>query len=205
MVPDHGEILKAFFKANEHEYNFESKEECGRYTENALLYLREVTFDERYKHLRKYGSSTQYNGHAIDVLAYDNRGLDGGSEIMEIDILKDAESSEANHSWQVRNTPYKPKDLMEPEEIGVPVPGNTVPWVGYNEQGFEALKRQLSYDYSRRPQGADFDVTVWAARVFHSTYMGPDRIPLGFDAAMKKHRPEWCSALGVPVDDHWEV
>ncbi len=78
-------------------------------------------------------------------------------------------------------------------------PANTVPWVPYDENGFQELKRTLAYDYARRPQGADFDVTVWAARVFHSSTMGPEKVPLGKEAAMNKHRPEWCGALGVPV------
>jgi hypothetical protein len=30
--------------------------------------------------------------------------------------------------------------------------------------------------------------------------MGPEKTPLGLNAAIKKHRPEWCAALGVPVD-----
>jgi hypothetical protein len=80
-----------------------------------------------------------------------------------------------------------------------------VPWVPYDENSFQTLKKQLAYDYGRRPQQADFDVTVWAARVFHSQYFGPEGKPLGFDIAMRKHRPEWCAALGVPVDDHWET
>lgn len=74
-----------------------------------------------------------------------------------------------------------------------------VPWVGYDEGSFQELKRQLAYDYARRPQGADWDVTVWAARVLHSATMGPERVPLGQVAALAKHRPEWCGALGVAV------
>ena len=33
--------------------------------------------------------------------------------------------------------------------------------------------------------------------------MGPDKKPLGLDAAIKRHRPEWCAALGIPVDNYW--
>ena len=83
-------------------------------------------------------------------------------------------------------------------------PDNSVPWVAYDESLFNLrLQQQLAYDYGRRPQNADFQVTTWAARVFHSTYMGPEKKPLGFDEALKKHRPEWCGALGVIVDNTW--
>jgi hypothetical protein len=86
------------------------------------------------------------------------------------------------------------------EPASAPV-DDMVPWVGYDENGFNELKRQLAYDYARRPQGADFDVSVWAARVFHSAYMGPEKTPLGLVAAVDRHQVEWCAALGVSVKD----
>lgn len=85
---------------------------------------------------------------------------------------------------------------------------NVVPWVGYDEGGNKELKRQLAFDYGRRPQGADWDVSIWAARVFHSAYMGPAKLPLGMAKALMKHRLEWCAALGVPVipiPDSWNI
>lgn len=204
-VPDRSAQLKEFFDVNHNDYNFEDKNECGRYTENALEYLRMHNGNENFYHLRKYGSATQYQEHAIDVLAYDNREdkQSGETDIMEIDILKDAETEGASHSWQVRNTPYEPKDLMDPSEIGEPVPGNTVPWVGYNEQGFERLKRMLKHDYERRPQGPDYDVSVWAGRFFHNHYMGPERIPLSEQASLERVKIELCSSLGIPLDDYY--
>ncbi len=94
-------------------------------------------------------------------------------------------------------------DAVEPPTNGQP-PANTVPWVPYDEAGFnDRVRQQLHYDYNRRPQGADFYVGVWSARVFHSAYMGPDRTPLGMDAAIRKHRPEWCAVMGIAVDDVW--
>lgn len=202
-VPNDFNILQSYFNINKHKYNFVHKEDCGKFTEAFLVHLRKETGNNRYCHLRKSGSATQYNQHAIDVLAYDNREQGDGTPIMEIDILGAAESANAHATWQVRETPYQPKDLMQPEEIGAPPSVKMVPWVGYNEGGFQQLKAQLAYDYRRRPQEADFDVTVWAARVFHSTFMGPDGIPLGLNAAIRRHRQEWCDALGVPVDDTW--
>lgn len=202
MVPNYLHLNRAFFDSNAHNYNLTTKEGCGKYTEHFLETLRDTTGDKRFKHLRKYGSQTQYNGHAIDVLAFDNRGQGDGTPIMETDILGDGESVNARPTWQVRETPYSADILMEPEEIGEPDETAMVPWVGYDENGFQNLKKQLDYDYSRRPQGADFDVTVWAARVFHSSTMGPNKKPLGLEKAIVKHREEWCGALGIPQDNH---
>jgi hypothetical protein len=120
--------------------------------------------NENFYHLRKYGTQTQYNKHAIDVIAYDNRGNNDGTPIMEVDILQNAETPGAKPSWQVRNTAYEPKDLMDPSEIGEPEPGDMVPYVPYNESDSQELKRTLAYDYARRPQGVDWDAIVWAAR-----------------------------------------
>lgn len=201
-VPNRSALLQEFFDINHTDYDFESKSECGRYTEDALDYLRMHNGNENFYHLRKYGSATQYNGHAIDVLAYDNRGTGDGTPIMEADILQNAETPGASHSWQVRETPYQPKDLMDPSEIGEPVPSNMVPWVPYNEQGFQRLKNMLAHDYARRPQDADFDVSVWAGRYFHNAYMGPERIPLGEQGALERVKPELCDALGIPNDGY---
>ena len=204
-VPNDFTILETYFKAHTSEYNFASKEDCGLFTERFLVHLRNTTGNIRYKHLRKYGPATQFNKHAIDVLAYDNRNAEDGTPIMEIDILGGAESSNAVPTWQVRETVYQVKDLMEPEEVesGPADPVNMVPWVSYNEQSFERLKRMLKHDYSRRPQGADFDVSVWAARMFHNQYMGPEGKPLGEQAALERIKVELCSALSIPLDDYY--
>jgi len=86
-----------------------------------------------------------------------------------------------------------------PNYLHTIVPSSMVPWVVYDENGFQELKRELAYDYTRRPQGADFDVSVWAARTFHNAFMGPDKTPLGMTAGIARARNEWCAALGVPV------
>lgn len=86
-----------------------------------------------------------------------------------------------------------------------PLTSDSVLYTAYQGDTSNAeLKRTLAYDYARRPQGADFDISVWAFRVQHSALMGPippsqGGKPLGLINAVTKHRPEWCGALGVPV------
>jgi len=206
-VPNRFTLLQGFFNANKDDYNFVRKEDCGKFTEDFLELLRESAGNEDFYHLRKYGSATQYNKHAIDVLAYDNREhkKDDETDIMEVDILGSAESVNANPTWQVRNTPYQEKDLMDLDEIGNGAVTDMVIYQPYQgDSSNSELKRILSFDYSRRPQGADWDVSVWAFRVQHSALMGPvspssGGRPLGLVAAIEKHRIEWCQALGVPV------
>lgn len=206
-VPNYFIMLQLYFAEHSGKYDFSHKEECGRFTENWLIHLRNKTGDLRFKHLRKYGNRTQYNKHAIDVIAYDNRNFENGTPIMEVDILGNAESIDQINkptvpTWQDRNTAYEPKDLMEPSEIGERVESNTVPWTVYNEQGFERLKKMLMHDYGRRPQGPDFDVSVWAGRYFHNQYMGPNKIPLGENEALRRVKGELCIALGIPNDGY---
>jgi hypothetical protein len=83
----------------------------------------------------------------------------------------------------------------------IPVPPEkTVPYEPYwGDPESDYLGRLLVFDYGQRPQLIDAESMRWTSRVFHSAYMGPDGIPLGLDAAIIKHRPEWCNALGVPV------
>lgn len=81
----------------------------------------------------------------------------------------------------------------------LPPVGDMVPWVGYDENGFQRLKNILVHDYGRRPQGADFDVSIWAGRYFHNCYMGPEKKPLGEQKALERVKPELCGALGISV------
>lgn len=82
-----------------------------------------------------------------------------------------------------------------------PNPGKTVPWIEYNENGFQRLKNMVAHDYGRRPQGPDYDVSVWSGRYFHNCYMGPDGIPLGEQKALERVKPELCASLGIPLAD----
>jgi hypothetical protein len=210
MVPDYTNLSKSFFSAHSNEFDLSTNEGCGKYTEAFVKYARGV--DTKVGHLKKSPGQTQYNGHANDAVLYPV-GNDA-NDYHAVDIIARAEQPKPWYpdsdrqppegQWsEDKNTAYKSSDWMA--EPGAPQPSNMVPWVAYDENSFQGLKQQLAYDYGRRPQGADFDVSVWSARVFHSTYMGPNKTPLGMSAAVHKHRPEWCAALGVPVDDTWFV
>lgn len=205
-------LCNTFFDNNAHKFDLTEAVGCGKYTEALVKHLRDQGF-VKIGHLKKFGGATQYNGHAIDAFLWREGDL---SLYRAIDVVANAESKppygDPNTTPPNRQPPakgfgideprYQDSDWMaEPSNGGQPVPTNMVPWVHYNEGGFQELKRHLAYDYARRPQGADFDVSVWAARTFHNAFMGPEpqKVPLGMDAGMARARNEWCSALGVPV------
>jgi hypothetical protein len=196
-----------FFALHSHEYDMAHKDECGRYMQALIPYLQNKGFVD-VGFLRKNPSQTQYQGHAIDALAYDL----GGNLTHAIDVIGNAEQP---HPWNSEGGHNRPdpvasfnedtatayptnRDWLSEPDVE-PNPTNMVPWVPYDENSFQELKRTLAYDYARRPQGADFDVSVWAARTFHNAYMGPEKTPLGMTAGVSRARNEWCSALGVPV------
>lgn len=203
------QIHRDFFAARSGEFDLSHAEGCGKYTEAWVRYAQAVGYP-KVGHLKKNPSQTQYAGHAIDAFLYNEPASETEPLLQAVDIIARAEAkppyTSANPApaanWGVDIPRYTEADWMENPGDGGEGGGesdNVVPWTAYNEQGFEELKRQLAFDYGRRPQAADFDVTVWAARVFHSCYMGPSGTPLGMEAALLKHRPEWCAALGVPV------
>lgn len=201
-----------FFDDHSLEFDLSLNEGCGAYTEAFVRHAQSHNYP-KVGHLKKSGGATQYNGHANDAFLY-NEMVPPSGLLQAVDIIARAEQKppygpgkEApGKNFGIDEPRYKVSDWQEKPDNGGENNEHDfeVPWVPYNENGFDVLKKQLKYDYGRRPQNADFDVSVWASRVFHSCYMGPDGKPLGFVAAMKKHRPEWCQALGVSVDDHWE-
>lgn len=197
-VPNYSAQSKAFFDIKNPKYDFQHKEDCGKYTEEFVIYFRDVIGDKNIFHLRKYGAATQYNGHAIDaILYYDHeRGT-----YQSVDLIGAAEGPDENASgtWTVQQVYYEAKDAYLIGDEPPIEPGNTVPYVPYNESGNERVKRVLEHDYARRPQGADFDVSVWAGRYFHNCYMGPEGTPLGEQGAIERIKPELCAALGIPI------
>lgn len=206
MVPNLTAISKAFFALHNQSYDLSTNEGCGKYTETFVTEMRMT--NNKVFHLKKNPGQTQYNGHANDTILYKD-ALTDFNLYSAVDIIGNAEQHKpwlptpgGNEpplgQWIVDIPRYTDADLMLIGSTPNPTT-NKVPWVSYDEKGFQQLKNLLAFDYGRRPQNADFDVSVWAARVFHSAYMGPEKNPLGFDAALTKHRPEWCAALGVPV------
>lgn len=151
-----------------------------------------------------FGLNGKRGNPAADQLSWDALNWQGDPDDPEnvIDCVAGAGGPNPSVTWQITNSTgywHNPYSFSTYYNYGDDSPEGYVPWVQYDENGFQELKRQLAYDYARRPQGADFDVSVWAARVFHSCYMGPEKEPLGMEAALVKHRAEWCAALGVPV------
>jgi hypothetical protein len=195
----------AFFLANSDEFDLSTKEGCGKYIEALVIDAQNKGWD-KVGHLRKRPDQTHYRGHAVDAILW-NEPING--LLQAIDVIINAEAKppygsgneEPSAGFGIDIPRYRTSDWLKSPMIGRTVA--TVPWVPYNENGFDRLKEQLKYDYGRRPQDADFDVTVWSARVFHSAYMGPEGIPLGLEEAMLKHRLEWCDALGISVDGVW--
>lgn len=222
MIPTELEELhSSYWDAHHTQYDMATNEGCGKYTEAFVKYGRAQGYI-KLGHLKKNPGQTQYNGHANDAVLYNDGTGNPNGLLQAIDIIARAEQP---HPWkgEVPNDPhtgndppeknwgidiprYKESDwFAEPSNGGNPVPVNTVPWVGYPGDASNAeLKRILSFDYSRKPQGADFDVSVWAFRVMYTNLMGlvpPSQggKPLGMTASVEHHRPEWCGALGVPI------
>lgn len=200
MLPDHSFRVKTYFDANKHKYDFHTIEGCGRYTEDCLREcLRPV--DDNWGLLKYNGNGTKYNGHRIDSVLYRIPEPGQNSLLTSVDIIKDAETNHASSGWSKDQPRYTLDDWI-PHPQAPPSHIKVVPWVGYNENGFNRLKKMLIHDYARRPQGPDFDVSVWAARCFHNQYMGPEGIPLGELGALQRVKKELCESLGIPNDNY---
>lgn len=203
-------VFDDFYDAHTHEYDLTENEGCGKYTEAAVKHAQNSGYS-KVGHLKKNPGQTQYNGHANDAFLY-REAADANNPLYQaVDIIYAAEAK----------PPYSPSNPAPDKNFGIDIPRYTdadwlaepdgeggendrqVPWVAYDENGFQRLKNMLAHDYGRRPQGADFDVSVWAGRYFHNCYMGPEGIPLGEDAALKKIKPELCAALKIPMDDYY--
>jgi hypothetical protein len=212
MIPTQlKKLCDKFFDDNAHDFDMATNEGCGEYMELLVPFCQAHSFAE-VGHLRKNPSQTQYNGHANDAIAYDL----GNNLTHAVDCIANAEQP---HPWvsEGGTNPDPAKNfgedtinayktdtdwLEKPNDEG----GEhdmTVPYVPYDEKGFQRLKNMLAHDYARRPQGADFDVSIWAGRYFHNCYMGPEGIPLGEQAALERIKPELCAALGIPVDNYY--
>jgi hypothetical protein len=206
MIPTELEEIHQNFWDNHHsEYNMTTNEGCGKYTEAWVRYAQNNGY-VKVGHLKKNAGQTQYNGHANDAFLYaDGEGnLEGLYQA--VDIIGAAESTDPNNpprvNWGVDIPRYKDSDWLKEPGSSVPPNTNVVPWVPYNEQGFERCKKMIKHDYERRPQGPDYDVSVWSARFFHNHYMGPDRVPMTEDAALSRVKGELCKALRIPNDGY---
>lgn len=201
-IPDDLEVFnKEFWNQYAARYDMTTQQGCGEYTEAWVESAKEMF--PKVENLKKNPGQTQYNGHAIDAFLYAEPFSETNHLYQAVDIIAAAESTDPANppkvNWGEDEPRYTAADIWH-GDTGNGSTGDSVPWMPYDENSFQSLKSILAYDYGRRPQAADFDVSVWAARVFHSAYMGPNKQPLGLQAAIAKHRPEWCEALGVPLD-----
>lgn len=205
-------LVDDFFNHHAHEYDMTENSGCGQYMEALVPFCQSHGFP-KVGHLKKTGGATQYNGHANDAFLYADGEGNPDSLFQAVDVIANAESKPPytpSHQppakgWSVDIPRYTADDWLKEPDNGNGN-GNTnpnmVPWVTYNEQGFERLKKMLKHDYERRPQGPDYDVSAWAGRFFHNCYMGPERIPLGEDAALSRVKGELCNALGISNDGY---
>lgn len=200
MIPNQlRQVTDKFFIDNKHRFDFSHADGCGKYMEALIPYLQKNGFEEA-GFLRKYGTQTQYNGHAVDALLWKTDSI---NLLQSVDVVKDAESNHASAGFSVDEPRYQHKDwLQSPMTDTYGPPENKVPYVPYNENGFQRLKRMLIHDYGRKPQGADFDVSVWAGRYFHNCYMGPNGHPLGEQGALERIKPELCESLKISNDGY---
>lgn len=205
MIPSQLEQLhRDFWGISHFQFDLTTNEGCGKYTETWVKYAQNHGYS-LVGHLRKNPSQTQYNGHANDAFLYADGSDNPGELFQAVDLIGAAESTDPMNpphiNWGVDLPRYTIKDWMkEPGQASNPT---TVPYVAYNENGFQRLKKMLAHDYARRPQGADYDVSVWAGRYFHNCYMGPTGTPLGEDGALKRIKPELCASLHIDVDNYY--
>lgn len=198
------QLFDAYFEIHAHNYDLSTVGDCGKYMEAVIPYAQAHGY-AKVGFLKKTGTGTQYNGHAIDSFLYDEP-VPPSNLLQSCDVIKDAETNHASAGWSLDTPRYQESDWLErPSPNGGE--GNEhdgmVPYVSYDENGFQRLKRMLAHDYGRRPQNADFDVSVWAGRYFHNCYMGPSGIPLGEQGALERVKPELCNALGIPMDNYY--
>lgn len=190
-------LCNTFFENHAHQFDLTHNQGCGEYTEALVEYLRALGHT-KVGHLKKNPGQTQWNGHANDAFLY-RQG--DPSLYRAVDVIGAAESTDPANPPRPNfgiDQPRYTDEFWMAEPSSQPHPSNMVPWVPYDENGFQSLKKELAYDYARRPQGADFDVSVWAARTFHNAFMGPEKTPLGMTAGIDRAKREWSAALGVP-------
>jgi len=212
-VPDHRVQLEQYFNANKHKYDFRHVEGCGKYLEDAVRECLQP-LDAKWGLLKYTGPGTKYNGHRIDSILYRDPHP-GDTNLRSIDVIIDAETDHAKSGWgKDAEARYTISDWLDKPVTTQPIPVDAVPWQGYFGDASNAeFKRVLAYDYARRPQGPDYDVSVWAFRVVYTALMGllsPSQggSPLGLGDAVTHHRSEWCNALGVsviPVPASWKI
>ena len=201
-VPDYRAQSKAFFDIKNPKYNFEHKEDCGKYTEEFVVYFRDVIGDKNIFHLRKYGAATQYNGHAIDAVLYfdPERGT-----YQSVDLIGSAEGPDVNASgtWTVQQVYYEAKDayligneppVTEPTEF----PEYEADFGG-DKYATESIGNPLEADYRKAGQSLNAGSATWFARTYYDavyfTVVDKMNPTDAMNKSVAKRQPEWRKAL----------
>ena len=122
-----------------------------------------------------------------------------------IDVVAGAGGSNPQPSWQVTNTTgawidprtkntyynYGTGGGNPPKPIPPPAP-KYPPYPG--DAAGNAVGQILFSDYERAGQAPNPGMGTWFNRVMYDALTG-----MGYEESVKKHRVEWCSALGIPV------
>lgn len=217
MVPQEVKWLAdAFFLSHSDEYDLSSQEGCGKYTEAFVEEAQHKGF-KRVGHLRKHGSQTQYNGHAVDAILYREAVGEFGL-YQAIDLIGDAESDHARSNFGIDIPRYKDSDWMEKPDSASSEPVNVFPF--YEALGGDSTARNLlgkvmlaDWREAGRLEDAphkagndrkvviDDGFVVWTFRtLYDALYDVVVHKTDGVEAVNKsisKHRSEWRKELGL--------
>jgi hypothetical protein len=98
-------------------------------------------------------------------------------------------------------TPNHPPDPPANPQAPTPPPAKPT-YPSYDalggDEGGRKITRQLEADYKRAGKaGLDADCGLWQQRVSYDFLVGNCGT---VEESIKKHRAEWCAALGIPVN-----
>lgn len=206
MVPNHRALVEYYFNKTYGQFDFRTHKGCGEFTEGCVNYLRQ--FDLNVGHLRKYGSATQWNGHAIDAINYHDVTRD---TYQSVDLLGNAETANATPQWVIQEVYYTANEwylisepIPEPEPPHVCPPPFVMP--GYENLGGDALCRELvgvplAADYKAANQSMNDGSVVWTNRTVYDAlaFIVNDKMEprAAYIKSCEKRRPEWRRALGL--------
>lgn len=216
MVPHElRQLADSFFDAYAHNFDLTENEGCGQYMEEFVPYAQRNGYP-KVGHLKKRGSATQYNGHAIDAFLYNDPDEDTGL-LQSVDIIANAEAKPPYSSshrppakgWSIDSPRYKVEDWIEFIGGDIPDEPNKIEFPSYASLGDDAffrstLGRTLAFDYSRAKEYPFNDgVIVWTSRTLHTAFenilvhkMHPQQ---AMERAMADKRGQWCTILRVPI------
>lgn len=192
-VPDYTNMITSFFNAHKSEYDFKTWEGCGKFTEAFVTFAKSI--DNRIKHLKKSASQTQYNGHAIDAILFD----DGQPLLCAVDLIGNAESDDARPTWNVDIPRYTANDIWTGNQPPVPV-FPSYESLGGDKSARDLLGKLLALDYSGVNKPMDDGTVVWTFRTLYDALydilVNKAEPQKAINKSIDKHRKEWRKELG---------